>query len=190
MCKFLSGVLTKDKCFFSLNTDSHEEIIKEFNLYHTGVRGCNVVRIELTPPEKDRAFDFRAKPSKWIYRVDEDLNWDKPEWYDAKNGEDMARGEAASILKQILFIDKKNVGEIKQGRIYLISSSAVLRGSSRAELWGSSRAELRGSSSAVLRGSSSAVLRGSSTIFDYRGNAITIYNANPEIKLVSQSGKI
>ena len=85
MCKMASGVLTKGhKAHWSKGTDSHEAIIAEHKLTADGVRGPNIVRFEITPPD-DR---YDAPLAEWSYRVDQDTT---PDWYDATAGEVAAR---------------------------------------------------------------------------------------------------
>jgi hypothetical protein len=85
MCKFASFVLTKDKIFWSENSDSHEYIIKEFGLYPDGSTGPNILPVEITPSMKIKSLtDF----DNWDYRVDQDI---LPEWYDKEREESRTR---------------------------------------------------------------------------------------------------
>ncbi len=94
MCKYASFVLTKDKVFWSKTTESHSEIIREFNLCEadsTNTR-INTVNVEINPGAKWEDL------STWAYKVDQDL---LPEWFDDKECEDRTR----KALKEK--IDKK-----------------------------------------------------------------------------------
>ncbi|MFA5376471.1 MAG: hypothetical protein WC455_12065, partial [Dehalococcoidia bacterium] len=84
MCQPASGVLTKDHAFWSKKTESHSEIIQEFNLHADGVGGPNVLQFEITPPNGD----FTKPLEEWRYRVDQDVT---PEWYDPAKDETRAR---------------------------------------------------------------------------------------------------
>jgi hypothetical protein len=84
MCSPASFVLTKDFVFWSMKTDSHEDIIAEHNLHQDGVRGPNVLRVEVTPPNGD----FSTDSSEWKYRLDQDI---MPAWHDAEKDETRAR---------------------------------------------------------------------------------------------------
>jgi hypothetical protein len=67
-----------------MKTDSHEDIIAEHNLHQDGVRGPNVLRVEVTPPNGD----FSTDSSEWKYRLDQDI---MPAWHDAEKDETRAR---------------------------------------------------------------------------------------------------
>ena len=94
MCRFVSFVLTKDKVLWLPNgietvpidrKDSHEEIIKHWGLHPDGVRGPNILRVELVPgPQITRLDDYH----NWFYRVDQDIF---PEWHDNKYDEERTR---------------------------------------------------------------------------------------------------
>ena len=68
MCKYASFVLTKDRVFWSKVTESHEDIIREFNLNEcdSSKTRINIVRVELTPKKF-------SDLSTWEYRVDQDV---------------------------------------------------------------------------------------------------------------------
>ncbi len=94
MCKFASFVLTKDSVLWippdveltdEPRRESHEQIISHFNLHPDGVRGPNVLRVEIVPGPKITSFDDY---DGWIYRVDQDI---RPEWFDALHDEKRAR---------------------------------------------------------------------------------------------------
>jgi len=95
MCNPASFVMTKERVFWSKTSDSHEDIIKEFNLCADGVRGSNIVRVEITPPNGNLSLTL----SQWIYSVDQD---DVPGWYDAKTAERECRVKLKAWKKQKL----------------------------------------------------------------------------------------
>ena len=101
MCRFASFVLTKDRVFYSHETDSHEEIIEQKNLHADGATGPNILRVEITPPRDGDWGDL----SRWNYRVDQDT---LPEW---ENG---AQARACIALAQ-RFLKEFKVG----GYLYL-----------------------------------------------------------------------
>jgi hypothetical protein len=82
MCQFASFVLTKDRVFWSDETDSHESIIEQNKLHADGATGPNILRVEITPPRDGDWGDL----SRWNYKVDQDT---LPEW--AAGAEDRAR---------------------------------------------------------------------------------------------------
>ena len=85
MCKFASFVLTKDAVFWSDKSDSHEHIISEHGLHADGVRGPNILRVEIIPGAKLKKF---SQYKDWEYKVDQDQ---MPEWFDAARDEKRAR---------------------------------------------------------------------------------------------------
>ena len=88
MCYPASMAETKDKMYWSEKTDFHSEIIDEFNLCESGVRGVNVVLIEMLPPKGNLSLPL----SKWEYRIDYgEFEWELPEWFDRDRSEQRAR---------------------------------------------------------------------------------------------------
>ena len=82
MCEFASFVLTKDHEFWLEGNDSHEAIIEHNHIHQDGVRGPNIVRVEITP------CDIPEDLSSWKYHVDQDIF---PDWYDAPECEQRSR---------------------------------------------------------------------------------------------------
>jgi hypothetical protein len=85
MCKFASFVLTKDGVFWSDKSDSHEDIISEHGLHADGIRGPNILRVEIVPGSKIKKF---SQYKDWEYRIDQDR---MPSWFDAPKDEKRAR---------------------------------------------------------------------------------------------------
>jgi len=77
MCIPASFVLTKDHIFFSKISNNHENIIRENNLTVDGLRGPNIVRVEIVPTNDDYTLPLEY----WIYAVDQNI---LPDWYDEK----------------------------------------------------------------------------------------------------------
>ena len=85
MCNPASFVVTKGKVFWSKTSDSHEDIIDEFELGNLDREfSMNLVRVEITPPDNN----YQLPISKWVYSTDQDI---LPEWYDADKCEERAR---------------------------------------------------------------------------------------------------
>src|SRR3972149_4402688 len=86
MCNDASFVLTNTNVFWSRNTSSHEEIIREFKLEHLDKHAAKIglVRVEIVPPGDD----FRLPQEQWIFRTDQD---ELPDWYDAVEAEQRVR---------------------------------------------------------------------------------------------------
>ena len=116
MCRPASFVLTKDRVFWSINTDSHEDIIAEHKLHQDGVRGPNILRIEITPPDDD----FTAPAKKWNFRLDQDI---MPAWFDAEKDEKRARLELAKWIKSRVI--RKDCKELCSGRFIICDSARV-----------------------------------------------------------------
>ena len=76
MCRFASFVLTKDKELYLDDSDSHSNIIREYNLHEWGVNGPNVVKVEILPSR-----DMTVWPSlkQWKFVIDQDV---LPVWAD------------------------------------------------------------------------------------------------------------
>jgi len=86
MCNLASFVLTRGKVFWSQTTNSHSVIIAEHGLHEDNAgHKPNLVRVEIRPPYNN---DYSASLDTWRYQVDQDK---LPEWYDAVEGERVAR---------------------------------------------------------------------------------------------------
>jgi hypothetical protein len=120
MCKPASGVFVKGHIAYWLkNSDSHEEIIREHKLNADGIRGTNVVRFEVTPPNGDM-----SKPLKdWHYALDDSMGSCLPEWYDAKAAEKSARKMLKDWAKQKLITG--NVERLTDGDYYISGNATV-----------------------------------------------------------------
>ena len=87
MCKPASMVLTKTDVYWSKKTDSHIKIIQEFKLHPDGVRGPNIVGVEISPKDGDL-----SRPLKeWKFTVDQASVDYLPDWWDAQDGERRTR---------------------------------------------------------------------------------------------------
>ena len=125
MCKFASFVLTRNKAFWSDISDSHESIIAEHKLHTDGVRGVNVLRVELTPPDHGHQW---ADVANWSYHIDQDI---MPDWFDAPRDEERARDALATrIANGWKWIDlSQNIGNtIKSLPDLPAATTADLRG--------------------------------------------------------------
>lgn len=139
MCNPASFIVTRDNVFWSRNTDSHEDIIKEFNLVQDGVRGPNIVRVEISPPcyavpnpLPGLCYGRLSLPIEtWRYLVDQDL---LPAWYDAADCE--RRTRAALQEWATARILRKGTHEIDGNRqVWAFETAQVtLRGHSIANI--------------------------------------------------------
>ena len=102
MCQFASFVLTKDRCFYLPDSESHSEIIRHFEIHESGARGLNVVKVEILPPDGAIRLDNLAK---WTLRFDQDQF---PEWHEAKASEARARKYLLDKLKNLTTLNASN----------------------------------------------------------------------------------
>lgn len=111
-----SFVLTRDRVFWSRKTDSHESIIEEFGLNQDGVRGPNIVRVEVVPPDGD----MRRPLAEWLFVFDQDM---VPDWCDKADCERWARESLTEWAKAKLVIDATI--EVRDAQVYAHGSSTV-----------------------------------------------------------------
>jgi hypothetical protein len=134
MCKPASFVLTKDRVFWSMHTDSHTEIIDEFGLHEDGARGPNVVKVEISPDNERLDSD----PGTWVYKLDQDRT---PEWYDAEECERRARAALAEWVSARMITEGNR--ELSRGNVFVYGNAwAALHDTSAATLFGNARATL------------------------------------------------
>jgi len=84
MCDFASFVLTKDKVFWS-DSDSHTDIIEEFELHEYGANGPNILKVEIFPTTKIK---YLRDYDNWEFKIDQDI---MPEWYNKDLDESRTR---------------------------------------------------------------------------------------------------
>jgi len=183
MCEFASLVVAKKSVHWCME-DSHEKIIEEHNLTADGVRGPNIVRVEIVPPDRDPSRPL----DEWIYRIDQDL---LPNWHDAEDTERRARGALIDLVAARVFLTGEHeVGPgyfVAAGDARLASGSASVRasgsasveasGSASVEAYGS--ASVRASGSASVEASSSASVRahGSASVEAYGSASVEAYDS-------------
>jgi len=103
--------------------DEHERLIEENDLHVDGVRGPNLVRVEISPP--DGRLDTPL--AEWVYRLDEEKMEGLgllPEWYDAKKAEARVRRELPKWLAARVALAGESK-EIREGVMYAYGSSTV-----------------------------------------------------------------
>ena len=100
MCNFASFVLTKDSCFYLPDSESHSKIIARHNIVESGVRGLNVVKVEITPPSHG-VIDLQNL-DQWDCKFDQDQF---PEWHDAGKSESRARFYLLEKLQTLTHLD-------------------------------------------------------------------------------------
>jgi hypothetical protein len=168
MCKPASFVLTKDRVFWSMHTDSHTEIIDEYGLHEDGARGPNVVKVEISPDNEQLDSD----PGTWVYKLDQDIT---PEWYDAEECERRARAALAE------WVSARMIGwgdrELSRGNVFVYGNAwAALHDTSAATLFGNARATLFGNATARMYGNALATLNGNARATLYDNATATLFN--------------
>jgi hypothetical protein len=89
MCRPASFVLTKGHRVWWLKaSDSHEDILDAHRLYADGIRGPNIVRVELYPSKGD----FSLPLDQWVFKTDQGGDW-LPDWFDPIAAERETRAE-------------------------------------------------------------------------------------------------
>jgi hypothetical protein len=199
MCNFMSAVLTKEKLYYHLDMDSHEDIIQHFELkdtYSPGgvVRDVNLVRLELTPKDSDIC---NHNLDNWQLRIDQDI---RPDWLDLVKAEKLMKDAVQVFFKERFAIDCE-IAEIKEGfwrafknakvgTMWGSSQVGTMRESSRVgEMWGSSQVGTMWESSRVgeMWGSSQVgEMRESSQVGTMWGSSqVTIVSKEAHIKTPS-----
>jgi len=126
-----------------MTTDGHEDIIAEHNLNQDGVRGLNIVRTEIPPPNRN----FAAPPETWRFKIDQDI---LPEWAVPDVIETRSRAALTDwIAKRVI---RESCESLCNGRFYVCGSARVehVYGSAVVErVYGSARVEHVGDSAVV-----------------------------------------
>ena len=178
MCKPASLIITKERVFWSAKTDSHEDIIREFDLKDEVAERITLVRVEITPPGDD----MRLPLDQWQFRLDQDL---LPEWYE-KNPE-KHQGRAMDALQDWhnakVFLSGRH--EIHDGQAYACGSSQVTaRDSSQVTARDSSQVTAYDSNTVRACGSSNGVIY-SCKLIDVQGNAALVDRRGLKIALLT-----
>ena len=139
MCKPASFVATKDRVYWSRFSDEHQRIIGEYNLCEDGSRGPNIVRVEITPPDRDWCADL----DDWEFRADQDV---LPEWWDADTGERRARAALQEWAAAKLVVSGNH--DVMEAQLYAYGSASVVA-------WNSASVRAYGSASVVAQNSAS-----------------------------------
>jgi len=89
MCRFKSAIITCEETYHLHDVDSHEEILRYFNLPDDP---DVIVRVELVPPDPARPF---GPLKNWLYNTDQNY---VPSWF----SEDFARAELIRVAMATL----------------------------------------------------------------------------------------
>jgi len=130
MCSPASFIVTKDKVFWSKRSDSHEDIIREFDLCVDGIDRPKIVRVEITPPDNN----FRIPLEDWQLHIDEvvislDL---LPSWFNMDDVSKRTREALKKWADSKLIIDENKT--IYDQQAYVFGKSYIsARGTSLIE---------------------------------------------------------
>ena len=175
MCHPASIVMTKDRDFWSMKTDSHSEIIAEFKLCESirnksaaTAESC-LVKVELTPPTENA---FGAPLKQWRFKIDQDI---VPKWFDPKKHEARARQALKEWHKARVFTS--GVHEVLEGSFFAVGTAHVTAyGSSQVTACDSSKVTAYGSSTVISWNSNPVSLSGNAVRIDRSG-------AKPKIRV-------
>ncbi len=189
MCRPASFVLTRESIFSGSKSESHEDIILEHGLHADGVRGPNIVRVEITPPVDD----FRIPLDQWVYKLDQD---ELPPWYDAEEAEARVRKVLPDWLAAKVVLPNQELEECTghlvavYGKIQRVCGGATIQrvcGATIQDVYGSATIKRVYGSATIQDVCDSATIRyvcdsatiqrvyGSATIQDVCGNATIWY---------------
>lgn len=197
MCNPASFVLTKDRVFWSMFSDSHETIIEEFGLHESSrLLEPNILRLEITPPIVmnkycDKRPNFAAPLDTWNYKVDQDI---MPPWYDAET----AKVRATMALKEwydARVFSNNPPKDLSNGRFWLLDrafaflrtnavaymydySQAVLHCNAEATLFDKSVASLKDHSRVILHNESQAKAYGESCVIAYADATMHLFGSS------------
>ena len=161
MCRPASMVLTKDAVLWSRRSESHEDIIREYELHADGVGGPNLLRVELTPAGND----YRLPLDEWAFRCDQDI---MPPWFDAEP--DVAR--ARNALPDWLAAKVVLPGEVREhvDNAHIVAAYGTIQ-----SMYGSSVVKSMIGSSVVEYMTGSSVVKsmiGSSVVESMHGSSV------------------
>jgi len=121
MCSPASFIVTKDKVFWSKRSDSHEDIIREFDLCVDGIDRPKIVRVEITPPDNN----FRIPLEDWQLHIDEVvISFDLlPSWFNMDDVSKRTREALKKWASSKLVIDSNKTAYSEQ--VYVFGKSYV-----------------------------------------------------------------
>ena len=167
MCKPASFVLTENNVYWSLKTDSHDEILLEHDLRDSIAGKVQIVRCEITPPQGD----YFLKPDEWNYRLDQDA---VPEWYDAEKCEQRARLELNKWIKARVFQDVIGETEISDISVWVKKSQVKAYGSAQVNAYDSAHVEAYDSAHVKAYGSAHVEAYDSAQVKAYDSAHVTM----------------
>ncbi len=116
MCQIKSGIVLKNSVYCPLDTDSHEEMLKELKLNDTTDKP-DFVRVEIVPKDGNI---FNHTLDNWVLRVDQDF---KPDWFSERFALVEMQKELQVWWKERFCLGKMD--RIEKGRWFLGGSAQV-----------------------------------------------------------------
>ena len=174
MCQFFSGVITKNKTLYDLDSDNHEDLIKKARL-KDDTRNPDFVRVELSPKDGDI---FNHNMNNWGIRVDQDY---KPEWFSGEFAEKEMKEALKRVIDERFIINDKSWQKRRGQRIFVKNSFVVAQRNSFVEAWGNSSVVIPYSKNIEIKS-----INDSASVKDLSGASTDtpiIYVANKNIKL-------
>ena len=134
MCRMASLIQARDKIYWSKLSDSHDDIIREFNLGHldADVLHVELVRVEIIPPGDNYALPL----CEWEFHTDQDII---PEWYDPYDSEKRAR---IALEK---WAERKIISSVR----HVDHGNYVAVGNATVEAWDNATVEAGGNATVI-----------------------------------------
>jgi hypothetical protein len=193
MCAPASLIITRERVFWSRQTDSHEPIIAEFGLTDEVANQITLVRVEIKPPQgADGQPDFAAPLEQWQYRVDQDL---LPDWYQKDPAKHEERARAALVDWHAAKVFLSGHHNVTSGNCFAGDNSTVRAGdnstvragdnstvragdNSTVEAWGNSTVRAGDNSNCIIYGCKSCELHDQAAAIDRRGEKVKLLLAS------------
>jgi hypothetical protein len=167
MCKPASFWVTRDRAYWSRNSDEHQAIIREHGLTEDVAGRPTGVRVELSPA----GADYSLPLAQWTFLVDQDI---LPEWWDAAEGERLARLELEAWAGAALVRAGEVRGEVTAGeRVVAVLGGVVgmVCGGEVLEVCGGEVLEVRGGVVREVLGGEVGVVSGG-VVREVRGGVV------------------
>ena len=121
MCEPASFILTETNEYWSMKSDSHEDILAEHILAEHNLKDSfggkpKILRVEITPP----GGNFSAPLDQWRYRTDQDV---MPDWFDESVDESRARRALVAWVAARVFTSGEH--SVTEGRVWACNNATV-----------------------------------------------------------------
>ena len=139
MCLFISGVITPEKTYFSIDNDSHIAIREFFHITDDvrALRPINSANVELVPIDKNI---FNLDPSNW--QLSAEFQQEIPEWF-TNSAREFVRQEMLLCLEQRakrrFHINSKERVTIEEGIHYTLNSVVIAINHAEVHAYGDSK---------------------------------------------------